>query len=117
MLVEHAMAETVAKLWPGVALRAQSCPVQWEDIALARRFLQGFFVRMFDHNSARVGVICPFLAWSHARQALDLQQCRPTLPNFVWSGEDTLASAVERTRCIPNLPAHLFSCPSGRPPE
>ena len=43
-LVEDWASRIAAAVWPGVARAGSRFPVQWSDIAVAKRFLHGFVV-------------------------------------------------------------------------
>ena len=106
-LIEELVLRTTAQTWPGVAKRTQCCPVQWSAMAEAKRFLHGFFVHVFDHNLARLSIICPRLAWAHARKALNLGGADGVGANFEWLPNFTVADAVKLMCTIPALPSEL----------
>ena len=76
------MTACVNQLWPDVVAQSAQCPISWEDVSAARRFLQGFFVQPFDHNISHLSIICMKVPRNAAREPLDLDKhflSRPTL--------------------------------------
>ena len=100
--------ECVARLYPHVETRASGCPVSWDDVQVARKFLRGFFVSMFDHNTSHIGVFCMRLAWTHARTALSLGESGKPSGNFEWCADVSFKSALASMSAVPGLKPTLL---------
>lgn len=105
-LLERLVAKGVQSLWPDVSLRAEECPIQWNDVLSARRFVKGLFVSVFDHNTSRLGFFCPRLAWLQARLALGLDPSASS-DNFQWSAGWSKEFIIQSMAHVPGATASL----------
>lgn len=106
-LIEDIVSAMVSKLWPSVLRHNAHCTVQWEDISRAHAVTQGSFIAPFDHNLSKLAFICPVLAWSHARNALDLGIDQSSI-NFEWLTHMTPAEAVDKVSEVHGIPEDLL---------
>ena len=81
-------------------------PIKWTDIAKARRFLQGFFVQYFDHNTSSIGAFCPVLVQRFGQKLLDFEPRGKGL-DFQWFTHFSEFSAIDSMSSIDGLPDQL----------
>jgi hypothetical protein len=106
--VECVVADVGASLVQCLDKSCISSLVTWAEVALAREFLEPFFVQVFDHNLSRFGLFCPALVHGQACKALDFGPAESGT-DFVWvpGGCEQEARVLGAMASVEGVPSHL----------